>query len=145
MKAWLFIDTPKTTFESILRSVSSSVQNLWKRTLIHANWVAGTWQANTEQNTVISTNFLLWKFCGNTQSFKWFTRNSAETVCFHKFSTPGNQVKFGHFKSAINASSYSLEFVNPLMANVSHDIETSQLICSANQLTGFYIMENTGR
>ena len=35
--------------------------------------------------------------------------------------------------------------LNPLTTNVSHDIETSQLICSANQLTGFYIMENTGR
>ena len=27
MKAWWFIDTPKTTFESILRSVNSSVQS----------------------------------------------------------------------------------------------------------------------
>ena len=30
------------------------------------------------------TSFLLWKFCGN----------SAETVFFHKFLTPGNLVKF---------------------------------------------------
>ena len=28
--------------------------------------------------------------------------------------------------------------------NVPHDIETSRLICNANQLTGFYLMGNTG-
>ena len=26
-----------------------------------------------------------------------------------------------------------------------HHIETSQLICNANQLAGFYMMENIGR
>ena len=31
------------------------------------------------------------------------------------------------------------------MSNVPYHIETSQLICSANQLTGFYMMRNTGR
>ena len=42
--------------------------------------------------------------------------------------------------------------VNPLTINVPHRLETSQLICIANQLicianqlTGFYMMENTGR
>ena len=35
--------------------------------------------------------------------------------------------------------------LKPLTTNVPHHIETSQLICSANQLTGFYIMGNTGR
>ena len=34
---------------------------------------------------------------------------------------------------------------NPLTTNVPHHIETSQLICSANQLTGFYIKGNTDR
>ena len=37
------------------------------------------------------------------------------------------------------------DLVNPLTANVSHHIETSQLICSPNQLTGFYVMANVGR
>ena len=36
-------------------------------------------------------------------------------------------------------------FLNPLSNNVYHHIETSQLICSANQLTGRYMMGNTGR
>ena len=31
---------------------------------------------------------------------------------------------------------------NPLTTNVPHPIETSQLICSANQWTGFYMMGN---
>ena len=31
----------------------------------------------------------------------------------------------------------SFVFINPLTANVPHHIETSQLVCNANQLTGF--------
>ena len=30
--------------------------------------------------------------------------------------------------------------VNPLTTNIPHYIETSQLICKTNQLTGFYMM-----
>ena len=33
---------------------------------------------------------------------------------------------------------------SPLRINVPHHIETSQLICNANQLTGFYMMGNIG-
>ena len=35
--------------------------------------------------------------------------------------------------------------INPLTTNVPYHIETSQLICTANQVTGFYIMGNSGR
>ena len=35
--------------------------------------------------------------------------------------------------------------INRLTTNVLHYIETSQLTCNANQLTGFYMMENIGR
>ena len=38
-----------------------------------------------------------------------------------------------------------LQMLNPLTTNVPHHIETSQLICSANHLTGFYMMGNTDR
>ena len=41
------------------------------------------------QNTVISPNFLVWKFCGKAQ-FLRFARNYAEIVPFHKISIPGN-------------------------------------------------------
>ena len=34
---------------------------------------------------------------------------------------------------------------NSLTTAVPHHIETSQLICIANQLTGFYMMRNIGR
>ena len=47
----------------------------------------------TEKNTVISANFLVWKFCGKAQflhSFERIARNYAETVPFHNISTPGN-------------------------------------------------------
>ena len=35
--------------------------------------------------------------------------------------------------------------INQLTTNVLHHIETGQLICRANQLTGFYMMENISR
>ena len=44
-------------------------------------------------NTVISPNFMVWRFCGKAQfphSFGRFVRNYAEIVPFHKISTPGN-------------------------------------------------------
>ena len=50
-------------------------------------------EADTAKNTVISPNCLVWKFCGKAQfphSFERFARNCAETVPFHKISTPGN-------------------------------------------------------
>ena len=57
----------------------------------------------TAKITVISTDFLVWKFCGKAQfphSFGRFVRNNAETMPFHKISTPGNQVKLWYFRSA---------------------------------------------
>ena len=53
------------------------------------------WQPQelTAKNTVISPNFQVWKFCGKAQfphSFGRIARNYAETVLFHKISTPGN-------------------------------------------------------
>ena len=32
------------------------------------------------------------------------------------------------------------EILNPLKTNVPYHIETSQLVCNGNQLTGFYTM-----
>ena len=65
---------------------------------------------HTAKNTVISPNFLVWKFCGKTQflhSFGRFARNYAETVPFRKISTPGNQLIVVFFAVAlINCSSY---------------------------------------
>ena len=46
------------------------------------------------------------------------------------------QYKFFIF---INTNSF-----NPLTTNVPHHIETSQLICNANQLTGSYMIGNVG-
>ena len=48
---------------------------------------------STAQNIVISPNFMVWKFCGKTQfphSLGQIAQNYAETVPFHKISTPGN-------------------------------------------------------
>ena len=35
--------------------------------------------------------------------------------------------------------------LNPLTTNVPHHIESRQLICNANQMTGFYMMGKIGR
>ena len=36
-------------------------------------------------------------------------------------------------------------WINPLTTSVPHHTETSQLICTANQLIGVYMMGNIGR
>ena len=56
--------------------------------------------AHTAKNTVISPNFLVWKFCGKTQflqSFGRIARNYAETVPVQKIFTPRNLVKLRYF------------------------------------------------
>ena len=40
---------------------------------------------------------------------------------------------------------YLFYVFNPVTTNVSHHIKNSQLICSTNQLTGFYMTGNFGR
>ena len=58
----------------------------------------------TAQNTVISPNLMVWKFCGKArfpQSFGRFAGNSVETVRFQKISTPRNQVKLRYFMGFI--------------------------------------------
>ena len=48
---------------------------------------------NTAKNTAISPNFVVWKSFGKAQflhSFGRIARSYAETVPFHKMSTPGN-------------------------------------------------------
>ena len=45
------------------------------------------------QSQQISPNFLVGKFCGNTQFppiFEWIVQKSAKTVRFYKISTPEN-------------------------------------------------------
>ena len=53
-------------------------------------------------NTEISPNFLVWKFCGNTQfakSFEQLAQYFAETLRFRKILTSGNQVKIQYLCS----------------------------------------------
>ena len=49
----------------------------------------------TTKNTVISPNFLVWKFCGKAQfphCFRRIARNYTETVTFHKISKPASYI-----------------------------------------------------
>ena len=55
---------------------------------------------STAKNTVISPDFLVWKFCRKAQfphSFGRIARNYMEIVPFRKISTPGNQVILRYF------------------------------------------------
>ena len=56
---------------------------------------------NTAENTVISPDFLVWKFCGKAQF------PHTETVPFRKISTPENQVKLRYFPQC-KSSQYPL-------------------------------------
>ena len=50
----------------------------------------------------------------------------------------------GESKQVAKSPSKSKKNLKLLMTNIPCHIETSQLICSANQLTGFYMIENIG-
>ena len=43
---------------------------------------------------------------------------------------------------AKNMLTFYFFFINPLTVSAPNHIETSKLICRANQLTGFYMMGN---
>ena len=45
-------------------------------------------------------------------------------------------------KALLFTNPLGLNKLNQLTTNISHHIETSQLIWNANQLTGFYMMVN---
>ena len=64
-----------------------------KRFQLFVDSDAAVTATHTTENTEISHNFIMWKFCGKAQfpqSFGRIARNSTETVLFGKISTPGN-------------------------------------------------------
>ena len=64
-----------------------------------------------------------------------------QQVCYHEVS-----IQLFSFCERLGfCNRYRQILTHPLTTNVPHHIETSQLICSANQLTDFYMMGNTGR
>ena len=69
----------------------------------------------TEKNPVISPSFLVWKFCGKAQFLHRFgriVRNYAETVHFHKISTPVNLVKLRDFSQYLFVGQGKKRFEN---------------------------------
>ena len=89
-----------TNLESILYLLFWALFKIWLcRILCPLFW------AINAKNTVILPDFLVCKFCGKAQfshSFGRFARNYAETVPFHKISTPGNQVKSRYFSQCMS-------------------------------------------
>ena len=90
-------------------------------------------EATTTKNTVISPDFLVWKFCGKAQ-FPHIARNYAETVPFHKIFTPGNQVKLRYFsKCTLNKLSKPDLILLLLLTEIDM---TSQIINLTNEIKG---------
>ena len=59
-----------------------------------------------QKNTVISPEFLVWKFCRKAQfrhSSGRIAQNYAESLLFQKIFTPGNQVKLRYFSQCHEA------------------------------------------
>ena len=76
------------------------------------------------------------------------------THIFKRLVSTTPRLKMESFATIVSGSKLLLSIVdicgdpghafNPLSTNVLLHIETSQLICTANQLTGFYMMGNIG-
>ena len=84
----------------------------------------------TPKNTVISPNFLAWKFCGKAQfsdSFGRLTRNYAETVPFHKILTPGNQVKLRCFSQSLTIHHRNIQSLAIELFKIKQNLSNSML------------------
>ena len=112
---------------------------LWYKKFIHLTFFHFSWWVNsTSLNTGVT--FSSCKELGKVSylySF-WF---SLVTLClFFLVIFQSINFKKDYFYVAI----YMQDFVNPFTTNVPHHIETIQLICNPNQLTGFYMIGNIG-
>ena len=97
------------------KKVGEKLSHLQKIQLLFPTFFSPIRYIILAKNTVISPNFKVWKFCGNAQyphKFGRFARNYAETMRFHKISTPGNQVKLRYFTQ-------QLRKISPLQTSIS--------------------------
>ena len=69
---------------------------LFQFSSIHYPSLGLFFKSRTTQNKEISPSFLMWKFVKRHRN----ARNCAETVPFHKISTPGNWMSFRILRSA---------------------------------------------
>ena len=77
---------------------------------------------NTAKDPIISPNFVVWRFFGKAQfphSFERIARNYAETVSFHKISTPENQVKLRDFSHCEEQIAFAVSFNTTTVTNIS--------------------------
>ena len=97
----------------------------------------------TAPNTVISPNFLVWKFSGKAQfphSFGRFARNYAETVSFHKISTRGNYMKLRYFSQGRDMlrQAFFLRLLFPISRDLKLDARRSNLYFMLKELLFFF-------
>ena len=91
-----------------------------------------------EIKSVLFTWYMLCCCCSKAITY---SRTNANWPVLGHSSKPGGIEK----ENWSEMSSCRLGVFNPLTTTAPHHIETSQLICSANQSTDFYMMGSTGR
>ena len=103
--------------------------------------------SNTTNNTVISRNFLMWKFCRKAQfpySFGRFARNYAKTVPFHKISHQEIRRNYGILRSVnIKISFLRVSFTAEKKRN--HLLTESCVTSKRNFIIFRYVLTRTKR
>ena len=100
IKCKIFVQLDYCIVFPFKESLFAGEQNCWRLLvsktfedlLLSLNFMMSRFKMNTAKNTVISPNFLVWKFCGKAQflqNFGRIARNYVETVPFHKIFIPG--------------------------------------------------------
>ena len=88
---------------TLIRGVGAFSKGKWDFQKVSWGWSDGSGgDTCTAENTVVSPNFLVWKFCGKAQflhNFGRFTQNYAETVPFHKIPHHEIRWNYGIFRS----------------------------------------------
>ena len=101
------------------------------------SWI-GKRYVKSAKNTVISTNFLVWKFYGNAEfphSFGWFARNYAKLCLFTKF--PHQEIRW--------KLRYFLQYKGNSMFKISNEITTKLYgLFSVNLQIGILVREIVG-
>ena len=111
----------------------------WLVSIYLENWSwIGKRYVKSAKNTVISTNFLVWKFYGNAEfphSFGWFARNYAKLCLFTKF--PHQEIRW--------KLRYFLQYKGNSMFKISNEITTKLYgLFSVNLQIGILVREIVG-
>ena len=121
------------------------IQEIWGNTIfVHrAKYIA----KNIEKNTIISPNFLVWKFCGKAQfphSEKHWEKIIIDTINWRKLS-PARKNHWKKYWEKINIDAINWEklFVDPWNTNNAIYLDSVTLVRKINRLVFNFGSENT--